>query len=132
MKLSCIRKKKRKNTIFQVKTISKDARKSSIIHVSFLILLKSAVLYVKKIRTYNFHHWTNEIKNKSTWFSCMIFVFYRKWKIKNTHFRCEICCKPWSSLNQTRCVFLLHDCFRRVQWHAHSIARLICQSLWTL
>ena len=31
----------------------------------------------------NFHHWANEIKNKHTWFSRKIFVFYKKWKIKN-------------------------------------------------
>ena len=49
----------------------------------FLILLKSVVFYVKKIKTYNFQHWTNEIKNKHTWFSRKIFVFYRKWEIEN-------------------------------------------------
>ena len=36
-----------------------------------------------KIKTYNFHHWTNEIKNNHTWISRKIFVFYEKWKTKN-------------------------------------------------
>ena len=30
------------------------------------------------------HHCTNEIKNKCTWISLKIFVFYRMWKVKNT------------------------------------------------
>ena len=31
----------------------------------------------------SFHHWTNQITYKYTWFPHKIFVLYRKWKIKN-------------------------------------------------
>ena len=83
MKLSCIRKKREAefSRLRQVKMSEKW-----LFHYScfFLILLKSVILSVKKIKIYyNFHHWTNETKNKYTWFSCKIFVLYRKWKIKS-------------------------------------------------
>ena len=47
--------------------------------------MKSVTLYVmQRKEKHNFHHWTNEIENKHTWFSWKIFLFNRKWKIKKT------------------------------------------------
>ena len=69
--------------------------------------MKPVVLYVKKIKTYNFDHWIFSItKNKDTQISHKTFVFYRKWKINNGCFRRAICCIPWNFLNQTRHDFL--------------------------
>ena len=78
--------KEKRSRIFQVKTISKDVRKTIV--PSFMFLFNSfevcRSLCKENKNIIQFHHWTNEIKNKYTWFSCKIFVFYRKWKIKNT------------------------------------------------
>ena len=88
MKLSVeiiLYQKKMKNKIFQVKTLSKDVRKTTV--QSFMFLSNSCEVcrpLCKQNKTCNFHHWINEIKSKHTWISRKIFVFYRKWKIKNT------------------------------------------------
>ena len=76
MKLAFIRKKKK--FFFQVKTISKDVRKTIV--PSFMFHFNSFEVCCP----WHVHHWTNEIKYKHTWFSRKIFVFYRKWKIKST------------------------------------------------
>ena len=80
-----------------------------------LILLKSIILYVKKIKhSYNFHYWTNETKNKHAWFSLRS-LFYRKWKIKSCFsYICNLH-TPCSFLNQTRSAFFARLCFRHVQ-----------------
>ena len=101
--------KEKKNKIFRVRTISKDIRKTIVPSFMFLFNYFEVCrpLY-KENKTYNFHQWPNEIKNKHTWFSRKIFVFYRKWRIKNSFFRCAICLTPWSFLNQTPRAFSAH------------------------
>ena len=81
MKLPRIRKKRSK--IFQVKTISKDVRKSIVPSFMFLSnLSKSVVLCRENVNIIQFSP-LNEWNNEYTWFSPKIFVFYRKWEIKN-------------------------------------------------
>ena len=82
---------KKRSKMFQVKVISNNVRKTIVPSFMFLFnLLKSVILCLNKENVniiqflpLNGPHWTNEITNKCTWFSCKIFVFYRKWKIKN-------------------------------------------------
>ena len=93
--------------------------------------MKSVVPYVKKIKTCNFHHWTNKIKNKHTWISCKIFVFYRKWEIKNSVVFDVGSATPLETfwIKQGMPFFAHLQCFRHVQRHACVIACLICWSL---
>ena len=112
------------------KTISKDIRKTIVPSFMFLFnSFKSVVLYVKKVKRYNFLHWTNEIKNKHTWFSRKIFVFYRKWKIKNVvlDVRSAAHLKAFW-IKQGVLFFARLLCFKCVQRRARVIARLICRS----
>ena len=54
---------------------------------------------------FNFHHWTNEITNKYTWFPHKIFVLQKVKGKECCCFRCAICHTSWSFLNQTRRAF---------------------------
>ena len=127
--------------MFQVKVISSNVRKTIVPSFMFLFnLLKSVVLCLNKENVniiqflpLNGPHWTNEITNKCTWFSCKIFVFYRKWKIKNV-----AVLHVWSAahleaflLKQGMLFLARLKCFRHAQRYASAIAHLICQSLHT-
>ena len=89
MKLSIemiLYQKKKKKKIFQVKTLSKDVRKTTV--QSFMFLSNSFEVcrpLCKQNKNMLFsplNQWNK--KSKHTWISRKIFVFYRKWKIKNT------------------------------------------------
>ena len=76
-------------------------------HSCFFLIYQSLLSFVQRKCKYNsiFHHWTNEITNKYIWYSCKMFVLYRKWKIKNIVVFSRT---PWSLFNQTRHAFFLH------------------------
>ena len=112
------------------KTISKDIRKTIVPSFMFLFNYFEVCrpLYNEN-KTYNFHQWPNEIKNKHTWFSRKIFVFYRKWKIKNVvlDVRSAAHLKAFW-IKQGVLFFARLLCFKCVQRRARVIARLICRS----
>ena len=119
--------------MFQVKAISKDVRK--MIVLSFMLLFdlwKSIVLCLKKMWIqYSFHHWTNQLTNKYTWFSRKIFVLYRKWKIKNVVvLDVRSAAHLESFLMKQGVLFLARlQHFGRAQGRARAIAHLISRSL---
>ena len=77
--------KEKRNKIFQVKTVSKDVRKTIV--PSFMFLFNSFEVFCplyKENKNMQFSPLNQWNKNKDTWFSRKIFVFYRKGKIKAT------------------------------------------------
>ena len=123
--------KEKRSKIFQVKTLSKDVRKMIVPSFMFLFnLSKSVVLCVKKnVNIIQFSP-LNQWNNKYTWFSRKIFVFYRRWKIKNVVLDVRSAAHFETFLIKQGVLFLAHlKCFRRLQRRARAIARLICRSL---
>ena len=136
MKLSIemiLYQKKKKKKIFQVKTLSKDVRKTTV--QSFMFLSNSFEVcrpLCKQNKNMLFsplNQWNK--KSKHTWISRKIFVFYRKWKIKNTvvlYVRSAAHLQAFW-IKQDVLTFARLKCFVRVERRARAIAQLICRSM---
>ena len=73
----------------------------------------------------------NQWSNKYTWFSCKIFVFHRKWKIRNiVVLGMQSAAHIEAFLIKQGMLFFAHlQCFRHVRRPVRVITCLICRSL---